>query len=268
MIRYAVVGERLGHSISPEIHQAIYDLYGLNCRYEKREIAREESANIVQIMQSYGGYNVTIPYKEVILPQLQSVTPCAAKTRAVNTVTNTNEGAVGDNTDVFGFAYLLQSHAVSASGATCVILGTGGAAKAVYQALSEMGAGKIISVTRQRSPLQAEDCCIEYAQLPAVRGQILINTTPVGMFPDIHSSPVDADVICNFDTLVDVIYNPCPTKFLQIGQRLGKQTLSGLTMLVAQAVQAEQRWQKGVDTAAIEPVERQIRAKFLRKESV
>ena len=152
---------------------------------------------------------------------------------AVNTVVALPGGGFsGDNTDVFGFTFMLTNAGIDVAGKKCLILGTGGASAAVNYALKQMGAAKIDFCSRTGQ--------INYENVYSVAQdtQIIINTTPVGMFPEINNSPVDLSQFKNLEAAADIVYNPSRTKFLQQAQELGLKTAGGLSMLVAQAWQA------------------------------
>ena len=223
---YGVLGEKLPHSISPEIHEKIFKLLNINGAYKIFEVEKSDinkacdSLRILKIK----GTNVTIPYKQEIMQYLDSISEEAEKIGAVNTI------------------YL------SVKDETAVVLGTGGASKAVVTYLLDKDIKKLYIVSRiKKDETDHDDIRVEYItykEIEHIKGNILVNTTPVGMYPKTNVSPVNEEVINNFDTLIDIIYNPRMTEFLELGHKLGKKVCGGLEMLVGQAIKAEEIWQE------------------------
>ena len=166
---------------------------------------------------------------------------------AVNTVVKTPDGFKGYNTDVFGFKYMLQSAGIDPAGKNCLILGTGGASVAVEYALKKMGAAKIDFCSRSGH--------INYENVYTVAqdSEVIVNTTPVGMFPEIDNSPIDLSKFKNLYAAADIVYNPSRTKFLQQAQELGVKNTGGLSMLVAQAWEASRYFTSGPSTGSGTP---------------
>ena len=240
---YALIGEKLSHSVSPCIHEAVFEVLGKTARYDLMEIPRRFEGHIVQKLWHEGisGANVTIPYKQTVIRQLDELSE-AAKIGAVNTITLRDGKFYGDNTDYTGFGKMLVHSGIEAQGKVAAVLGAGGAAKAVVAYLLDHGVKTLYMVSRQAQKKtgfeQKALQWISYETLATLSGDLLINCTPVGMYPNQGVSPVGKQTVAQFAALVDLIYNPRETEFLRLGRECGKHTCDGLYMLVAQAVYA------------------------------
>ena len=250
---YGLIGEKLSHSFSPEIHKFIFNKINIEGEYNLIEIPKDEIKNIKETLKKLDikGVNVTIPYKETVIKDLDFVSEEAKKIGAVNTIFNKNNKLLGYNTDYYGFKYMLEYKDINVFNKKVMVLGTGGASKAVVTYLLDNGAKEIIIVSRNKKQLYKDIKNIKvltYDEINDIEGYALINTTPVGMYPNINNFPVSFEVIEKFDVLIDLIYNPLKTKFLEIGMEKGKVTCDGLMMLVLQAIKAEEIWQeKSID---------------------
>lgn len=242
---FGVLGKSLPHTYSPEIHGMITEDY----EYTVIEREEDELRELWELGRKgvYGGFNVTIPYKKIAYEMCDELTPCAKDTGAVNTVVFRKDGtSLGANTDVYGFKYMLKSSGIDPSGKDVLILGTGGASAAVNTALKELGAGSIKFVSRKGDINYGNvyDLCQD--------AKILINCTPVGMFPKIDESPVDIGRLHNLEAVADIIYNPSCTRLLYDAQRAGLKTAGGLKMLVAQAFKASEFFKGALDDDSAE----------------
>ncbi|WP_024614852.1 shikimate dehydrogenase [Clostridium sp. Ade.TY] len=246
---YGLVGETLSHSLSPEIHKVIFDKLNIEGEYNLIEIPKEKIENIKEILNisNLKGVNVTIPYKETVIKNLDFISDEAKKIGAVNTIFNKNGELLGYNTDYYGFKYMLENNEINVLNKKVVVLGTGGASKAVVTYLLDSGAKEIIIVSRSKKKLYEDFKNIKvltYEEMKDIKGYAIINATPVGMYPNIDFSPVSEEIIEGFDVVIDLIYNPLKTKFLKFGIEKGKITCDGLMMLVLQGVKAEEIWQE------------------------
>ncbi len=249
--KFGLLGGKLGHSLSPRIHELFFAYTGKEGSYELFETEVEElPERMCKLAQEYVGVNVTIPHKLHVMPLLAQIAPEAKAIGAVNTIRFTPFGALGYNTDYFGFGRMLAHNNIAVEGKVCAVLGTGGAARAVIKNLADSGAAKLYLVTRDTAtcdPHFAEMApnieVITYTQLAALQGDVLVNCTPVGMYPKVDASPVPATVSAAFGASVDLIYNPAETRFLAQAKAAGKKAVNGLFMLVAQAVAAQEIWQ-------------------------
>ena len=227
-MKFGVLGKSLPHTYSPQIHKEFADY-----EYTVLERTEEQVRAIFEGAENLDGFNVTIPYKKLAASFCKELSPAAKEIGAVNTVVALPGGGFsGDNTDVFGFTFMLTNAGIDVAGKNCLILGTGGASAAVNYALKQMGAGSIKCCSR------TGEINYENVYEAAADTQIIINTTPVGMFPEFDNSPIDLSHFKNLEAAADIVYNPSRTKFLQQAQELGLKTAGGLSMLVAQAWQA------------------------------
>lgn len=249
---FGLIGEKLGHSLSEVIHTRMFELLSLPAAYKLMEIPKDRLHEVGQALRllSFRGINVTIPYKELILPQLDELDASARALMAVNTVKNENGKLTGYNTDVYGLKEMLAFHHMDPAGKPVVVLGSGGAAKAALQALYELKAAQLYVASRSpegKTSHLENTSFIGYDDLERMSGGLLLNATPVGMWPHADASPVKENVIARFDAIVDTVYNPWETRFLSMANRLDKPFCNGLYMLVAQAVRAEEIfWDKEI----------------------
>ena len=238
MMKCGLLGRKLGHSYSPQIHSYLGDYpYVL---FEKEPEELEEFLRD----GDFSGINVTVPYKKDVIPYLDELTPTAQKMGAVNTIIRRNGRLIGHNTDYFGFLTMVRSSGLSVAGKKALVLGSGGASNTAVAVLEELGANVIVI---SRSGVNNYDNL--HIHTDAV---LLVNTTPVGMFPHTGSSAVNLDDLPNLEGVLDVIYNPARTKLLLDAEQRGQVTMNGLLMLVAQAKEAAE-WFTGnpIDDAMI-----------------
>ena len=225
-MEYGLIGEKLGHSYSKRIHALLapYD-------YRLIPLNREEFAAFMEA-RDFKGVNVTIPYKKDAIPYLDEMDPAAQAIGAVNTIVNRNGRLCGYNTDCPGFCYMMQAAGVEPSRKKALILGTGGAAQAVFAALRAKRAGEIRFVSRsgKDGALTYEECIRRHSD-----ARLIVNTTPAGMYPRVEESPLDLTPFTRCEAVLDVIYNPAETRLAAQARRLGMKASTGLSMLVAQA---------------------------------
>lgn len=228
-MRYGLIGEHLGHSYSREIHEKLAPF-----AYEIKELAPDEVADFIQ-GRAFDGINVTIPYKETVMPYLDEISPRARAIGSVNTVIREGERLVGDNTDLFGMQTMLASAGIDLRGKKVMILGTGGTSKTAAAVAREAGAQTVLIVSRI-----AGDGRIDYesAYREHADAEVLINTTPVGMYPKNENIPIDITRFPGLCGVADAVYNPLRTRLVQAAMDKGIPACGGLTMLVAQAVLA------------------------------
>lgn len=225
--RFGLLGEHLSHSFSPRIHREISDY-----AYDLFEVSAECVGDFMS-SNELSGFNVTIPYKKTVIPYLAEISPEARRIGAVNTVVRLPNGTWhGENTDYYGFSSLLTSAGINVAGKKVLVLGTGGASVTVHTVLSDMGCTEIVSVSR-RGPCNYETV---YALHPDA--EVIVNTTPVGMYPENGKSPITLARFPKLCLVLDLIYNPARTALLLEAERLGIPSKNGLLMLVAQAKRA------------------------------
>ena len=230
-MEFGLIGEHLGHSFSREIHGMLTD-----APYELRELRPDELAKFFKDRE-FRGINVTIPYKRAVMPHLDVIAESARHTGAVNCIANDGGRLYGHNTDYDGFIALARHAGIDFSGADVVILGAGGAASAVAAAARAMGAASVRNAVRNvRTPEQLPICQPESWS----DCEILVNATPVGMYPDWNSSPADISALPRLRGVLDCIYNPLRTRLVLDAQERGIPAEGGLYMLVGQAVRARE----------------------------
>lgn len=241
MLHFALIGEKLGHSLSVPIHMAMYRRLGIDADYRLIEIPRDGfEAHAREVIRSVDGFNITIPYKQMIMPLLDGLDDNAASIGAVNTVT-IGEKTCGHNTDAAGFRGMLEHYGIEPRGQRCYCLGCGGASKAVVHVLRQMGASEVKLVSRHP---QGDE--ISYDQLYQEFEGVMVNSTPAGMFPHPEGCPIADDqlqsVMHRATGVADLIYNPEETRLTAAARAQGVPACTGLYMLIDQAVEAEKLW--------------------------
>jgi shikimate dehydrogenase len=268
-----VIGHPIAHSLSPVMHNAALAELGLDFVYLPFPIAPENLSTALDGFAAIGlcGFSVTIPHKQAIIPLLTEISVVAQAVGAVNTVCRTEQGWYGTNTDVEGFLAPLRQQ--DWSQATAVILGNGGAARAVVAGCAQLGCQQIHVVGRspdklqafltswRRSPLEAKLSVHGWNELTELLPQaaLLVNTTPVGMHPNEQASPLNStEMSCLSSGTIayDLIYTPRPTLFLQQAEHQGAKPIDGLEMLVQQGAAALQLWLQ--QSAPIEVMRRSL----------
>lgn len=245
---YGLIGGKLGHSFSPAMHNSILKKINVEGTYNLFEIEKKNLSKSIDALKTLkcSGVNVTIPHKIEIMKYMDEISTEAEKIGAVNTVEFCGNTLKGYNTDYYGFGLTLKKYNIDVLNKGVVILGTGGASKAVVRYLLDNGSKDIIYVSR--NPERFSEVSFEtisYTDLYNIKNaDVIINCTPCGMYPNVDNSPVDKKILGNFDAAVDLIYNPDYTLFLKLGRELGLKTVNGLYMLVAQAAASQQIWQK------------------------
>ena len=228
-MQYGLIGEKLSHSFSKEIHESL-----ASYTYELCEIARENLADFLQ-KREFSAINVTMPYKKEVIPHLDEVSAVANELQAVNCIVNKNGKLYGYNTDYFGMRDLILRSGIDLSGKKVLILGTGSTSRTSSLVCNDLGADKIIRVSRN-----ANDGAITYEETYKnhIDADVIINTTPVGMYPNCENSPIDLDKFTNLQAMFDAVYNPLRTQLILDAKAKGIYAEGGLYMLVSQAVHA------------------------------
>ena len=223
MKRCGLLGEKLGHSYSPAIHAELADY-----EYRLYEVAPEKLGEFLT-GGGFDGMNVTIPYKKAVIPYCAELSPIAQKLQSVNVLVRREDGTLyGDNADAYGFAGMVRASGIAIEGKKTLVLGSGGAASTVCAVLEEMGARSMTIISRK-----GED---NYNNLDHhANAEVIVNTTPVGMYPNCGVSPVDLSLFPKLEGVLDIVYNPARTVFVLQAEKLGIPYMSGLYMLVAQA---------------------------------
>ena len=252
MKKYGCIGKKLTHSFSKEIHRELADY-----EYELIELSEEEIGPFFE-KKDFAAVNVTIPYKETVIPYLDSVSEIARRIGAVNTVVNREGKLFGYNTDYYGMKALIERVGLEISGKKALVLGTGGTSKTARAVLADMGACEILTVSRRKSGE-----FIDYTEAVSLYSdaEIIVNTTPSGMFPDCESRPIDISAFPKLLGVIDAVYNPLRTNLVSEALARGIKAEGGLYMLVMQAVVAVERFlDKKVEKSAAERVFRSVLA--------
>ena len=249
-MRYGLLGKKLIHSFSKEVHNRLG-----NNEYELIELSENELEFFLK-KKEFSALNVTIPYKETVMPYLDYIDVNAIEIGAVNTVVNRNGKLYGYNTDFFGMKSLIEKSGVSATNKSALILGTGGTSKTAKAVLKSLGVKTILKVSRTKS----EDTITYDEAIKSYNNfEIIINTTPVGMYPLTDSIPINLDTFNNLELVIDAVYNPINTKLVLSAQKRGIKAFGGLYMLVCQAVKADGYFfEKKCDTAVLEKIYNEI----------
>ncbi|WP_298840642.1 shikimate dehydrogenase [Clostridium sp.] len=247
---YGLLGEKLTHSISPQIHSMIFNKLSMKGYYHLFEVQKKDlkavmgGFNIIKPM----GINVTIPYKISVMKFLDEISFEAKAIGAVNTIKFENGKTIGYNTDYFGIGMLFSKNDIQVKNKNATIFGNGGVAVTMVNYLLNNGISKITVVTRNVSKLKENssfNSCrlISYDEINEIKdNDIAINCTPLGMYPNLDNSPIEKKYIGKFTSAVDMIYNPKETLFLKYAKAAGLKSVNGLYMLVGQATCAQEIW--------------------------
>jgi len=256
---YGVIGDPVEHSVSPRLHQTIYTYLHLPYFYDKIHVPSHALEHFIQECREYGrpGFNVTLPHKEAIVPLLDEVDMLAERTGAVNTVLQKEGKLIGFNTDVAGCCKALTQEGWIPR-KKAILLGAGGAARAAVEALSALGLETIVLFDLDKS--RAEKLKNDFHKFHLVEIEVgtltketlksnfketdlVINATPVGMWPNVHQSPLPwPELIPQNATVFDMVPNPVITRFLKEAKQKKATTISGLHMLIAQGMAAQEIW--------------------------
>jgi len=233
MKKYGCVGKKLTHSFSKEIHGLLADY-----KYDLIELDEDEVAPFFKAKE-FEAVNVTLPYKETVIPYLDEISDIARRIGAVNTVVNRGGRLFGYNTDYYGMKALIERIGLDLRHKKVLILGTGGTSKTARVLTSDMGGAEILTVSRRKS-----DVHVTYDEALSLHrdAQIIINTTPSGMYPDTESRPIDVSAFPRLEGVIDAVYNPLRTNLVLDALERGIKAEGGLFMLVMQAVAAVEKF--------------------------
>ena len=229
MKQYGCIGKKLTHSFSKEIHARLADY-----PYDLIELTEEEIASFFE-NRSFAAINVTIPYKQTVIPYLDWVSPIASRIGAVNTIVNKDGKLHGYNTDYYGMKALIERVGIDLKEKKVLVLGTGGTSKTAQVLAADLGASQVLTVSRCRT---AEYITYEEAIYDHKDAQVIINTTPVGMYPNCEDKPIDIACFPRMEGVIDAVYNPLRTNLILDAMERGIKAEGGLYMLVMQAVVA------------------------------
>lgn len=245
MLKCGLLGEKLGHSYSPQIHSMLADY-----EYKLFEKSPEELEDFLKSGE-FDGLNVTIPYKKSVMPYCAELSPTAAQIGSVNTIVRRSDGSLyGDNTDAFGFENLIVHNGIEVKGKKALVLGTGGASVTAQAVLKNLGASEVVVISRK-----GEDNYENIAK--HADAEIIANTTPVGMYPNNGKAAVDLAQFPKLSGVLDVVYNPARTALLLQAEKLGIPCAGGLYMLVSQAKRSCELFTgKSIPDSEIDRIER------------
>ena len=257
MKKYGCIGKKLSHSFSKEIHSKLADY-----NYELIELSEDEVRPFFE-KKDFEAINVTIPYKEKVVEYLDNISDVAKKIGAVNTIVNRNGSLHGYNTDYYGMKALIEKAGIDAKDKKVLILGTGGTSKTAKVLLKDMGAKDILLVSRSKKEpfITYEEAVSDHSD-----AEVIINTTPSGMYPDLDKKPIDISAFKALEGVVDAVYNPLTTNLVADAKKRGIKAVCGLYMLVMQAVIAVEKFldKKILEDAALDV----FREVFLSKENI
>ena len=242
MKRYGLIGEKLSHSFSKEIHEAIADY-----TYDLMPLSREEFPRFMEA-RAFTAINVTIPYKKDVIPYLDAIDDAAKAIGAVNTIVNRNGRLIGYNTDYTGFLYMVRKHGIALQNKKVLVIGNGGASAAIQAAVRHEQAAVmiVVDIVKDNGAISYEECFAHHLD-----AQVIINTSPVGMYPKSGASPLDLALFHCLEAVLDVVYNPLSTKLALDAKDRG--------MLVAQAKQAVEHFLDTlIDDAVIDTLYKKI----------
>ena len=253
--KFGLLGRKLGHSFSPEIHRQLA-AYTEPYNYGIFEVEPENLEDFVR-HGDWAGLNVTIPYKQDVMAFCDEIAPEAARIGAVNTLVRRNGKILGYNTDYTGFRMTVEQSGAPVAGAKCIVLGSGGASKAVIAVLEDLGASEVVVVSRD-----GKTGC-DYQQMKQLHQDavIMVNTTPVGMYPNTGVSAAYPGAFWKLEYVFDIVYNPLRTNFLCQARKSGMEGFNGLKMLVGQAkASAEYFLNCTIPDEAVDVIERRLAA--------
>ena len=255
---YGVIGDPVEHSVSPAMHNAAFGALHLDCTYLPFHVRRHDLAAAISGARAFNirGLNVTVPHKVAVMGLLDEIDPLAHQIGAVNVLANHSGRLSGHNTDAEGFLRMLAEQGIEPRGKITVVLGSGGAARAICFALASRGAELTIV---NRTATGAQTCADDISRALGVstkgmelnrenlalllpRASLLVNATSAGMTPATHITPVGRELLGDHLTVIDIIYNPGKTKLLREAEKAGAKTINGLEMLVWQGALAFEKW--------------------------
>lgn len=239
MERYGLIGEHIGYSKSPIIHAFMAKKLGIDLRYDLLDMEEKDIPHFLKHLRSgiFKGFNVTIPFKQSVMRHIDVLTPKARRIQAVNTIYMKGDLVVGDNTDYDGFLGLLTYHHIDVKAKRIYILGSGGAAKAAYTVLEDLGAFVTVVTRNKTHDFKMFKRVITYTDIKENDVDIFINATPIGTYPKTHESILPQTLVKD-KLVIDLIYNPEITTLMHDA----KKAYNGMMMLIIQAIKSEEIW--------------------------
>ena len=251
-LKYAVLGHPVGHSLSPEIQNSFFKLTGYNGVYSAFDVNPDELDKMVEVLKKeFCGFNLTIPFKEKIIPYLDYIDDAAKECGSVNTVAVRDGKLYGYSTDGTGLSGAFEKEGIAFRKKSVILIGSGGVARAaLFEALRNDCSVCIAARNKGAAESLAADAKtffgidVDICGLDEITGHydIMINCTPVGMHPNTEGIPVTAEDIAKCEVVFDTVYSPRNTKFLQLAKKLGKKTIGGINMLVLQGIASQEIW--------------------------
>lgn len=231
---FGLLGHKIGYSKSKVLHELIANVFDLDITYDLFDVETKDIENYLNDVRhgKLSGLNVTKPYKEFVIPFLDELSNSAKQIGAVNTIYLKNNKLIGDNTDYDGFIKLIEKNQIDVVNKKVVILGTGGAAKAVYEVLKKY-TRNIFYVSRKKT----DECTITYNDLNTINYDVIIQATPVGTYPNIEDSMLSKEYVSG-KVVIDLVYNPKVTKIMS----MAKEAYNGIDMLIYQAISSQEHW--------------------------
>lgn len=250
---YLVIGHPIGHSLSPLMHRIALQHHKIEADYLAIDLSPGETAGFISWINqdAFSGANITIPYKKEFLPVADELDETARSAGALNTLVKSNNVIRGFNTDVDGFRQPLEQYRERLKGESVIIFGTGGASQAVIVALEQLEVEQIVMVSRNPGNRTAGDvqdhlvfCSYQEWQAYAAESVMIVNTTPLGMYPAADQSPVDKQDVHLLEQKIcyDLVYNPAVTQFIHQAEQAGAEIIGGLEMFIGQGNRAFQLW--------------------------
>lgn len=255
---FAVIGYPVEHSLSPVLHNDVFEQSGIIAQYSKLSIEEDKLDEFVHTFRNgeLRGINVTIPHKEQIIPLLDEINPRAQTIGAVNCVMKTNSTLIGYNTDWYGFSMMLKSNGIQTVGKSFFIIGAGGVSKSIVYSLIQSGANSItvtnrtienaVNLVEQFKPICHQTELIILPFDPIILGNlnpdIIINCTSIGMSPNFSQSPIPEFPFTPNQILIDTIYNPLKTKFMKDAENVGARAMNGMDMFIYQGLASSDIW--------------------------
>lgn len=252
---FGVIGDPIGHSMSPAMHNNLFDVYGIDAVYLPFHVSKQNLEAAVKGLKALGvsGFNVTIPHKTTIMDFLDQIDPLAKAIGAVNTVQNENGCLIGYNTDGPGFVKGLESMGADLGSRSALIIGAGGASRAIYFSMAQAGIKQIdlYNRTADRAEELVRTCPFkvrskvldrETAEKSLHEYQLIVQTTSIGMVPNLEGFPLSLEQLSRGTIVSDIIYNPLKTKFLEEASKKGAEIQNGVGMFVFQGALAFEKW--------------------------
>jgi len=248
MKKFAVIGNPIDHSMSPKLHNWIFNKLKINAKYDKVKLKSNELNSFLNEIRLglYDGINITIPYKETVIEYLDDINIRAELIGSVNFIMNSNGKLIGNNTDWFGFTRALKSNSIDLQGKEVIVIGSGGTSRSILFSLKQLGVKNILIFNRTLDNAKLLEDTIARAYLLEEivnfinNESVIINTTPIGMLS--NESLISIDQINKSQIIIDIIYSPIESSLIKMGKNIGAKTLNGLDMFIYQGLASLDLW--------------------------